>query len=111
MTASCSWGLADFVGGLKSRSLPVPLVLLLVEGTGLVLVLVAILVTGEPPPAGPAIALGLVAGVVGITALGCFYRALAVGTMGVVAPISATGVALPIVVGILTGDALSLVVS
>jgi len=39
------------------------------------------------------------------------YRALAIGTMGVVAPISATGVALPVVVGVATGDRLSLVVS
>jgi drug/metabolite transporter (DMT)-like permease len=37
-------------------------------------------------------------------ALGCFYRALAIGTMSVVAPISSAGVALPVVVGIATGN-------
>jgi drug/metabolite transporter (DMT)-like permease len=37
-------------------------------------------------------------------ALGAFYRALAIGTMSIVAPISATGVALPVIVGIATGD-------
>jgi len=111
LAASSSWGLADFLGGLKSRSLPVPLVLLAVEGTGLALVLAVIALTGEPLPAARTVLLSLGAGAAGITALGCFYRALAIGTMGVVAPVSATGVALPVVVGILTGDALSTVVS
>jgi drug/metabolite transporter (DMT)-like permease len=40
-----------------------------------------------------------------------FYRALAIGTMSIVAPISATGVALPVIVGIATGDRLSTIVS
>ncbi|MBI5106955.1 MAG: EamA family transporter [Solirubrobacterales bacterium] len=48
--------------------------------------------------------LAAAAGLAGVTALGCFYRALAIGTMSVVAPISASGVALPVVVGIATGD-------
>jgi drug/metabolite transporter (DMT)-like permease len=84
-----------------------------VEGTGLVLVLAAVVATGEiaSPPSLRAILASLGAGAAGATALGCFYRALATGTMSVVAPISATGVALPVVVGVLTGDALSAVVS
>jgi drug/metabolite transporter (DMT)-like permease len=52
-----------------------------------------------------------VAGVGGVIALGCFYRALSIGTMSIVAPISATGVTLPVVVGIATGDRLSTVVA
>ena len=53
----------------------------------------------------------MVAGIGGVIALGCFYRALAIGTMSIVAPISATGVTLPVVVGIATGDRLSTVVA
>jgi drug/metabolite transporter (DMT)-like permease len=45
-----------------------------------------------------------VAGAVGPVALGCFYRGLAIGTMSVVAPISATAVAVPVVAGLATGD-------
>jgi drug/metabolite transporter (DMT)-like permease len=37
-------------------------------------------------------------------ALASFYRALAIGTMSIVAPISATGVAVPVVVGLAGGD-------
>jgi drug/metabolite transporter (DMT)-like permease len=47
---------------------------------------------------------GAVAGAVGAIALGCFYTALARGTMGVVAPIAATGVVVPVAVGIAEGE-------
>jgi drug/metabolite transporter (DMT)-like permease len=39
-----------------------------------------------------------------LAALGAFYRALAIGTMSIVAPIAATGVAVPVVVGVAGGD-------
>jgi uncharacterized membrane protein len=44
------------------------------------------------------------AGAAGTVALGAFYRALALGTMSIVAPISATGAAIPVVVGLASGD-------
>ena len=111
LAASCCWGVADFIGGLQSKRVAIPVVLAIVEGTGLVLVLVVIAATGEPFPGGRAVVLSLVGGVAGVLALGCFYRALSIGTMSIVAPISATGVALPVIVGIATGDRLSALVS
>jgi drug/metabolite transporter (DMT)-like permease len=111
LAASCCWGVADFVGGLQSKRVAIPVVLAMVEGTGLVLVFVVIAATGEPLPGGRAVVLSLVGGVAGVLALGCFYRALSIGTMSIVAPISATGVALPVIVGIATGDNLSALVS
>jgi drug/metabolite transporter (DMT)-like permease len=111
LAASWCWGVADFTGGLKTRNMPVPLVLLFVEGVGLLWVLAAIAASGEPLPSARAVAASLVAGAAGVVALGAFYRALAIGTMSVVAPISATGVVLPVVVGVATGDALSVLVS
>jgi len=111
LSASCCWGMADFVGGLQSKRLAVPVVLGVVEGTGLVLVVAIIVATAEPWPGTRAAALSIVAGLAGVCALGCFYRALAIGTMSIVAPISATGVTLPVIVGVATGDTLSVVVS
>jgi drug/metabolite transporter (DMT)-like permease len=111
LAASWCWGVADFTGGLKTKRMPVPLVLLFVEGVGLVWVLAAIAASGEALPSGRAVAASLVAGAAGVVALGSFYRALAIGTMSVVAPISATGVILPVAVGVATGDALSILVS
>lgn len=111
LMASACWGVADFTGGLQSRRVPVVVVLALVEGVGLLAVLVLIAATGESPPGGRDVLLALGAGAAGATALGCFYRALAIGTMSIVAPISSTGVALPVIVGIATGDRPSALVS
>jgi drug/metabolite transporter (DMT)-like permease len=111
LAASSCWGVADFLGGLQAKRVPVAVVLCLVEGTGLAGVLVVIAITGEPLPGQRAAILAMVAGVAGVIALGCFYRALAIGTMSIVAPISATGVSLPVVVGIATGDRLSTIVA
>jgi drug/metabolite transporter (DMT)-like permease len=111
LAASSCWGVADFLGGLQSKRVTVPVVLCLVEGTGLALVLVVIAASGEPLPGTRAVALSVVAGIAGVIALGCFYRALAIGTMSIVAPISATGVALPVVVGVATGDRVSTIVA
>jgi drug/metabolite transporter (DMT)-like permease len=111
LAASSCWGVADFLGGLQSKRVPVAMVLCLVEGTGLAGVLVVIAATGEPFPDLRAAILAMVAGVAGVIALGCFYQALSIGTMSIVAPISATGVTLPVVVGIATGDRLSSVVA
>jgi drug/metabolite transporter (DMT)-like permease len=106
LVAAGCWGLADFLAGLKSRSHSVLTVLLWVEGGGLVAVLAVIAATGTGPPGARALGASVVAGVAGLTGLGAFYKALSIGTMSIVAPISATGVALPVVVGLATGDAL-----
>jgi drug/metabolite transporter (DMT)-like permease len=102
--SSVSWGVADFVGGLKSRALPVLNVVLISQTTGLVLIGAFVAVRGEGAPShdfAVFAALSAIAGVVGLTA---FYRALAIGNMGVVAPISACAGVVPVTVGIATGD-------
>jgi drug/metabolite transporter (DMT)-like permease len=43
-------------------------------------------------------------GLLGLLGLVAFYRALAIGTMSIVAPISATGVAIPVLVGLVSGE-------
>ncbi len=111
LVASSCWGVADFTAGLRARRVALPVVLACVEGTGLGLVLALIAVEGEPLPSGRAIVLSVLAGTAGVLALGAFYRALAIGTMSIVAPISATGVALPVLVGVVTGDRPSAVTS
>jgi drug/metabolite transporter (DMT)-like permease len=104
MLASACWGLADFGGGLMSRRLPAALILLVQQATAFVIVGVVIVAAGEGPPDTRGVLLSLGAGVCGATALGLFYRALALGTMSIVAPISACGVAVPVFVGVATGD-------
>lgn len=105
-----SWGLADFMSGLKSRRLGVLLVLLWVEVSGLVVAGTIILASGEPLPDGRTLLYAAVAGAAGTSALGAFYKALAIGTMSIVAPISATGVMLPVIVGLASGDEMTVVI-
>jgi len=109
--AAVSWGSGDFIGGIATKRLAVPVVLLFVEGTGFLFVVVGLLLRGDPfPPTGIALQ-SMAAGIAGMIGLGALYRALAVGTMSVVAPISACGVALPVVYGLASGDTLSAVVA
>ena len=103
LAASC-WGVADFIAGLKSRSLSAVLVLLVQQAAGAVLVVAAVLAVEERLPGREAALLSVAAGAAGAIALGAFYRGLAIGTMSVVAPISASGVTLPVAVGLATGD-------
>jgi drug/metabolite transporter (DMT)-like permease len=102
--SSVSWGVADFVGGLKSRSLPLLNVLLTSQVTGLILIATFVAVRGEGAPGGDFAIFAVLAAAAGISGLAAFYRALAVGNMGVVAPISACAALVPVVVGIATGD-------
>jgi len=104
LVAAASWGVSDFLGGLAARRVPVALVTALVEGGGLVVALVLTLAGGEQFFSSAAAVQAAGAGISGVVGLACFYRALAIGTMSIVAPISATGVALPVLVGLITGD-------
>jgi len=104
LSSAVCWGLADFLGGLQSRSVRVLAVLLVSQAAGLIAIAVALaIVQPDLPPVGdlwpPA-----AAGLAGALALSAFYRALAIGTMSIVAPISSTGATLPVIVGIATGD-------
>lgn len=104
LLSSLLWGTSDFLGGSTSRRLPVPTVLGLSQLTGLLLLVPVALATGavaaDPSYVVPAAAAGLI----GLVALGMFYRALSIGTMGVVAPIAALGVAVPVLVGLGRGE-------
>jgi drug/metabolite transporter (DMT)-like permease len=105
LAAAASWGLADFLAGLASRRVSVPVVLFLVEGGGLVVILAIALLSHDPFFTHARDFWSAVGGgLSGVLGLGCFYGALSIGTMSVVAPISAAGVALPVVVGVITGD-------
>ncbi len=104
LLASLLWGTADFLGGRAARRLPTTTVVAtsqLVALLGLVPLAAAIGAYDEPRTY---VLPGLAAGAAGVVALTAFYRALATGTMGVVAPIAALGVVVPVVVGLLDGE-------
>ena len=104
LLSSVLWGTADFVGGTVSRRLPAPLVVGLSQFAGLLAIsLVAATAGALDAPTGY-LPWAVGAGLAGLTGLVCFYAALAMGTMGIVSPIAAVGVAVPVVVGIAQGE-------
>ena len=101
LASAAAWGSADFGGGIGGRRAPLFGIVLFSQLAGCGLALGVAALRGEPvPPAGDlvvALAAGF-AGAIGIVAL---YRGLAVGRMGVVAPISGVLAALvPVVAAI-----------
>ena len=105
LASSLAWGFADFFGGLQSRRRPVLAVMVVTLTAGLVLAVVAVALHGEGPPSGIAwIAWSVGGSLLGIAGLASFYRGLATGNMGVVAPISSAAAVIPLCVGLATGE-------
>lgn len=102
--ASVAWGGSDFAAGLASRRLPLLAVLLGSQAAGLVLLLGLLAVSGEaPPPAGGALA-AVAAGVVELVGFAALYKALAIGPMSVVAPISSAAAIVPVTASVAAGE-------
>jgi drug/metabolite transporter (DMT)-like permease len=99
-----AWGLSDFLGGLQSRRLSVFTVLLVSQPVGLVAALAfALWVGGDALGLRQALVAAGAGGAV-VLALGAFYRAMALGSVSVVAMIGALGVLVPIAVGLMRGE-------
>ena len=102
--ASLSWGLGDFVGGLKSRTLHVLTVLVVSQVVGLAAALTWVVASGDGFPGWSATAWAAAAGVSGCVGIGTLYRGMAIGAMGIVAPVSAVAAVIPFTVGIASGE-------
>ena len=103
LAASAAWGVADFLGGLKSRTVPLLVVLAVAQPVGLVAVALVVAARAEPPPGG-AMFLAAPAAVLGTVGIAAFYRGMAIGTISVVAPIAALGVVIPVGFGLARGE-------
>lgn len=104
LLAAASYGLGDFSGGIFSKRGGPWAVALLAQLGGTVLVLLVALVDGRTP-GGVDLAWALAAGLGNGFGTAFLYRGLAAGRMSVVAPVSGVGaVAVPVLVGLLTGE-------
>jgi drug/metabolite transporter (DMT)-like permease len=102
--SSLAWGVSDFLGGLKSRTVPLLGVLLVSQGTALILLSLAVASYGQGPPGGA------------FSSTPCSRvpprpwasppsdRRLSVGVMSIVAPVAATAPVVPVIVGVLLGE-------
>ena len=107
LTACIGWGIADFIGGFKSRALPTLSVLLIANITGVFCLFLIISVSNSKLPNDANLIWSLPAGLIGLAAMYLLYRSLSIGVISILAPVSATGVIIPVVVGITLGDNLS----
>lgn len=98
------WGFGDFLGGISSKRASVLTVLALSQAVGLVGLAVWIAVGHDPFPGVVELLPGAAAGLAGLIGLGALYRGLAIGAMGIVAPISAAAPVVPLIVDATRGD-------
>lgn len=111
LIAAAAWGTSDFGGGFLGRRAPVLGVLVTTQAIGFVLALALMAVRGEPWLEGRDLPLSLAAGLLAALGMACLYGGLAVGRMGIVAPVAAVLTALvPAAIGIALDGAPSPVV-
>src|SRR3954451_4784133 len=104
LAASLAWGVGDFIGGAKTRVLPVLTVLVCSQVVGFLLIAAVAVVAQDPVPDIRYIAFAALSAVAGTAGLACFFRAIAVGKMSLVVPIASLAGVVPVVVGVATGD-------
>jgi drug/metabolite transporter (DMT)-like permease len=104
LLTAITYGAGDFCGGLAARRSPAIQVTLISQLAGTVLLVVLVPVVGGTPTTHDLV-VGGAAGLAGACAVAVFYRAMAVGAMSVIAPVSAlTATALPVLFGLARGE-------
>jgi drug/metabolite transporter (DMT)-like permease len=104
-TALC-YGLSNFLGPLISRQLPTMAVIVAGQTVALVVSAIVVVASGHGAPDATAIGAGLLAGAGNAGGLVLFYAAASNGPLSIITPIGATGAAVPVLIGLATGERL-----
>jgi drug/metabolite transporter (DMT)-like permease len=104
LSASFAWGFADFGAGAAARKLQVFVVAAISQTVGLAVAAAVVLISGRGAPPAAQLAWAAGAGLVGGFGLSAFYKAMAVGAMGIIGPITATAAAVPVAYGLARGE-------
>lgn len=104
LLSSLMWGTSDFIGGVISKRVASVVVVGATQCVGLITVATLALATGAWRSPTGYLPWAVLASLSGASGLVIFYRALATGTMGVVAPISAMAGLVPVTAGLLAGE-------
>ena len=109
LTASLTWGVADYMGGIASRKASPTQVLVVAYPSGAVIITLMAFLAVPGEFSTDAALWGVLAGSIGALAVALLYIALSRGPMGVVSPITAVmSGAVPTAVGLLNGERLTL---
>ncbi|WP_393055157.1 EamA family transporter [Streptomyces sp. LN549] len=104
LATSLLWGLADFGGGVLTRRTPALTVVVVSQALAAAVLGVIVIATGAWSEAGGRLWFAVAAGAVGPVVILSFYKALALGPMGVVSPLGSVGVAVPVSIGLVLGE-------
>jgi drug/metabolite transporter (DMT)-like permease len=100
LAAVLLWGTSDFVGGYAVRRANAFLFTAIVHGSGVIFMLAIALLGQSALPSRTSTIWAFAAGLLGGISLAIFYRALAIGNMGLAAPVAAVlSAAIPAAVG------------
>ena len=102
--AAIGWGVADFTAGRLARESSARAVLALTQLIGLAACLPLLAALSPAVPLPGYMAASCASGIALAVALGALYRGMALGSMGIVSSIAATGTVIPVVVGLAQGD-------
>lgn len=103
LAAVAAWGTSDFTGGYAVRRANAFLLTAIAHASGALLMLSLAWTRHAPFPDTSTMAWSFAAGSFGGVALAIFYRALAQGSMGLIAPVAAVlSAAIPVFVGMVT---------
>jgi drug/metabolite transporter (DMT)-like permease len=103
LMSAASWGAGDFSGGIAAKKADVFRIVAVAHAFGLVSMLLMVWLTHESVPPRVDLVWGGIAGLAGAFGIAALYKALAIGRMGIIAPVAGVITAtLPVLVGIAT---------
>jgi uncharacterized membrane protein len=108
LLSAFAYGAADFLGGIASHRANALAVVIVSQAAGLILLAAFLILVSRSLPDRTDLMWGMVAGFAGGGGVVLLYRALAIGPMSIVAPVTAVCAALiPVAVGMARGERLT----
>lgn len=103
LLSAASWGAGDFTGGIAAKKADVFRIVAVAHAFGLLSMLLMAWLTRETVPPRIDLIWGAIAGLAGAFGIAALYKALAIGRMGIIAPVAGViTAALPVLVAITT---------
>lgn len=109
--AAAAWGVADFYGATETRRSNAFSVLSITQPLGLLLSLLLVAVIGGGDFQLDHLGWATLAGFVGLGGIAFYFMGMATGTISVVAPVATLGVIVPVIFGVVNGEAPSTMTS
>jgi uncharacterized membrane protein len=109
LLSAVAYGAADFLGGIAARRATTIAAVIVSQAAGALMLVIALPLLPDATVTTTDIAWGAAAGLFGGGGVALLYRALAIGPMSVVAPLTAVcAAAIPVAVGITAGERLTM---